>query len=413
MMSPQCVFPATSLIVFFVSTANAAVLGPRAVGGSVPAQRADIHNFMDYVAAHGRPYRHGTEEFTRRHAVFKQRLNLIQDHNAREDRLWTAHVNHLTDRTEDELAQLRGWRRSGPTPGSHEARASQGAISLLMKGSTLVRHMVDEVDWRNLSAAFKVPDQGACGSCWAVATASMLEARHEIQRRQNRSFSVQQLVNCVPNPHACGGTGGCDGATVELAMKYVQHMGLREADQEPYNGVAAACPSAMQWQANAGAATSLLSNLRGRRDSAAGLSLDAWQKLPENQALPLMQAAREGPVAISVSAADWFLYGTGIYNGCSRDAVIDHAVVLYGYGKEVSKGSTVKYWLVRNSWGNAWGEKGFIRLLRLGAEKDDQFCGIDSDPKAGTACSPYPDKVKVCGMCGILYDSVAANFVSV
>ena len=31
---------------------------------------------------------------------------------------------------------------------------------------------------------------------------------------------LQELVDCVPNPKSCGGTGGCSGATVELAMSY-------------------------------------------------------------------------------------------------------------------------------------------------------------------------------------------------
>ena len=31
-------------------------------------------------------------------------------------------------------------------------------------------------------------------------------------------------------------------------------------------------------------------------------------------------------------------------------------------------------------------------------------------PQEGSACKPYPKSVTVCGMCGILYDSVAAHF---
>ena len=44
-------------------------------------------------------------------------------------------------------------------------------------------------------------------------------------------------------------------------------------------------------------------------------------------------------------------YSGGIFNGpCSTDT--DHAVTLVGY--------TSSYWIVRNSWGTDWGEKGFI-----------------------------------------------------
>merc|ERR1719277_128381 len=91
--------------------------------------------------------------------------------------------------------------------------------------------------------ASDVPNQGGCGSCWAVATASMLNARHELQRNASKKFSAQQLVNCVPNPRDCGGSGGCAGATVELAMEYISRMSLGEESAEPYLGKDMDCPA--------------------------------------------------------------------------------------------------------------------------------------------------------------------------
>ena len=34
-------------------------------------------------------------------------------------------------------------------------------------------------------------------------------------------LSVQQMAMCAPNPDQCGGSGGCNGATAELAFDYV------------------------------------------------------------------------------------------------------------------------------------------------------------------------------------------------
>ena len=42
-------------------------------------------------------------------------------------------------------------------------------------------------------------------------------------------LSPQQMVSCAENPEHCGGTGGCDGSTPELAMDYtIQNLGLNK-----------------------------------------------------------------------------------------------------------------------------------------------------------------------------------------
>merc|ERR1719379_2665596 len=87
-------------------------------------------------------------------------------------------------------------------------------------------------------------DQGACGSCWASATAVMLRAHTDIYHT-HRNLSVQQLVSCVPNPEQCGGSGGCNGSTGELALDYVFYNGLRTKSEFPYQASDEACPKSM------------------------------------------------------------------------------------------------------------------------------------------------------------------------
>ena len=132
--------------------------------------------------------------------------------------------------------------------------------------------------------------------------------------------------------------------------------------------------------------------------------MTGWSTLPKNEYEPLMRALAEtGPAAVSVAADTWFSYEEGVFNGCGKDAVIDHAVVAIGYGEE--KGST--FWTIQNSWGSDWGEEGIIRLER---HVKGDYCGMNNDPQKGVACKGETKPVPVCGMCGVLFDSVVPHF---
>merc|ERR1719263_1492941 len=136
----------------------------------------------------------------------------------------------------------------------------------------------------------------------------------------------------------------------------------------------------------------------------AAFGMTGWETLPKNEYAPLARAlAEKGPVAVSVAADTWFNYESGIFNGCGKDAVIDHAVTAIGYGEQDGK----KYWVIQNSWGQDWGENGHIRLER---HDSDSYCGMNSDPQKGVACEGETAPVPVCGMCGVLFDSVVPHF---
>ncbi len=61
-----------------------------------------------------------------------------------------------------------------------------------------------------------------------------------------------------------------------------------------------------------------------------------------------------------VDATNWSSYNNGIFNKCGVN--LNHGVLVVGV--------TGGVWKIKNSWGNAWGEHGYIRLA------SDDTCGV-------------------------------------
>eukprot|EP00439_Symbiodinium_sp_Y106_P036742 s451_g4.t1 len=337
---------------------------------------AAFHSFIDQ---HGRHYKKGTHEYFKRLTLFSERLQKAEVINSRPGHLWIAGVGPLSDLTPEELSQKKGWAgfASRKSP-----KALRTQMSLLQSESDLPEECNK---WANLTM-LQAKDQGGCGSCWAVTSATVLEAHREIYLGKQEPLSAQHLVNCVENPRNCGGTGGCAGATVELAMAYVVQNGLATEAQVPYEGADRQCQTgavaALQLSGSDDLAASGVRKAKGNSVGLQTLGIHGWEKLPENKYLPLMRAlVQHGPVAVSVSADSWDLYLQGIFDYCSKDVIIDHAVTLTGYGKDVELGK--KYWKILNSWGKNFGEGGFIRLLRT----DQEDC---LDPECVTVLRRWP-----------------------
>lgn len=378
--------------------------------------------FSQFQHEHKRTYREGTEEYAMRKALFEERRTQVEEHNCMPKGPWTAAVNRLADWTADELKGLHGYKRTG-------SRASIDTSLATRSGRTTIAvsprvELPNQLSWENVSSIRNPRDQGQCGSCWAFAAETVLRSRAEI-RGNSYDFSVSQIVACTPNPNECGGKGGCDGATSELAYEYLLQAGMATDKQfpYPYGGGQKACPADMRFKTGSTAAVTSLDADGGELHTpAAGteaamrgtqFGMTGWTKLPENKELPLVRAlVQDGPVAIAIAAgSDWSFYSQGILTkeGCDQNHVINHAVTLYGYGSSFhpSRG-TVKYWRIKNSWGEWWGEGGMIRLERL--DKEEEYCGWDNQPEVGSGCKGGPKQVWVCGSCGILYDAVAPHF---
>ena len=99
---------------------------------------------------------------------------------------------------------------------------------------------------------------------------------------------------------------------------------------------------------------------------------------PGNEPLLLVAVVTIGPISVSIKATDnFFFYRSGVFydTHCRRGSqgIINHAVVLVGYGSDVSGGD---YWIIHNTWGSDWGENGYGKMARNAILN----CEIDSLP---------------------------------
>ncbi|KAJ6903854.1 hypothetical protein NC651_021124 [Populus alba x Populus x berolinensis] len=114
------------------------------------------------------------------------------------------------------------------------------------------------------------------------------------------------------------------------------------------------------------------------------VNIDGYEMVPENDENALMKAAANQPVAIAMDAGgkDLQFYSEGVFTGdCGTE--LNHGVALVGYG---TTQDGTKYWIVKNSWGTDWGEKGYIRMQR-GIDAEEGLCGI-------TMAASYPVKLR-------------------
>jgi len=173
--------------------------------------------------------------------------------------------------------------------------------------------------------------------------------------------SEQHFLDCGYQKYDAG---GCQGASLESYSRYWAQEKLGIAHENQYKYVMTAnnyrCPS----------------NLAGFNFGAK--ITEAYYTYSGTEDLMKELVYKHGAVITAVQSEGAFSdYSGGVFAGCGANPQKDHAVVVVGYGTE----NGVDYWLVKNSWGTGWGDKGFIKVKR-----GVSMCGIGQDISA-TICT--------------------------
>ncbi|XP_065215924.1 procathepsin L-like [Planococcus citri] len=278
-------------------------------------------------------YRSENEENLRQ-GIFMNNIQRINQHNERfanGEVSFTKEIDQYTDMGENEVPN------SLYSPTNNES---------------MYIELPKEKDWRKENAVTKVRDQGGCEKGdWAFAAIGAVEGLLSIRdKKLSPELSVQELIDCS----GAMGNYGCGGGVVTKAFDYINDEGISKETSYPFiEKNSEKCSNEHQ--------DKIAKGLDIQLDFATNNESQMKSYLFHNG--PLLAV-----INTSLASFENYTGDDGIYKDeeCGKSGG-EHNVLIVGYNEE--KGE--KYWIVKNSWGEGWGDKGYIKIAR-----DKNICGI-------------------------------------
>jgi cathepsin L len=293
------------------------------------------HSFAQFVNQYAKKYSH--ENLFYRYAIFKRNVDFIHRHNEG-NFSYSLGMNAFGDMSFDEFHSTHTGLK--PVKNSHLRSKNAPKPSNVAPPTS--------VDWRKQGAVTPVKDQGMCGSCWAFSATGSIEGAWKIAKNPLASLSEQQLVDCS----SAQGNQGCNGGLMDQAFQYVMdNKGITSETKYPYTAKDGDCKDPLP---------------------ASVAKITSFTDVTANSDAAMQAAVAMGPVSVAIEADQevFQFYKSGVFDDPTCGDQLDHGVLAVGYDTQGKKG----YWIVKNSWGDSWGNKGYILMARKDGEGE---CGIN------------------------------------
>jgi cathepsin X len=271
-----------------------------------------------------------------------------------------------------------------------------------------------------------------CGSCWAHGAVSSLMDRIKIDRKgegHDINLSIQWVLNCGQ-----GSAGSCHGGYHTGVYELIQEKGQIPFETcQPYLACSSeseegfcpqidttcsavnTCRTCSGFSDQGGKCVELdyYPNATVAEYGEVGKSgiFNMFTNYEEKAHQIRAEIYARGPVAATINASPLRDYMGGILDDPKASTSSNHIISITGFGKDPDTGKD--YWIIRNSWGEYWGEMGFGKIAAgknmMGIEGAVAWVTPGAYTTENVACS---EDGKICG--GVIQDhgSTVRKFVS-
>lgn len=279
-------------------------------------------SFDEWIMREGKEYG-SKKEYFKRQQIFKQNSLLIETFN-KQNHTYTMGFTPFVDMTADEFRSYV--RTSSPFRGL--------SILKTKTSSSVIRSLPTAVDWE--TKGFVSPVKNTQCSPVVDELSGAVESAAAILAGKLTLVDENQL-SCA----GCGCSCQLDGLCPYLKKKGMTYT----------------------FQTNQ-------CNFRPT------INVTACTTVQPNNETILMEYLSKQPVMVGVEAdsSSFQMYSGGVLTDTSCGSNIDHVLLAVGYGTD----NSIDYYRARNSWGETWGEKGYIRIGRGSKYPPAGECGIQS-----------------------------------